>query len=469
MALGFLAAQLLVLGIGGVLRAAGSDPVDLVQNDDAPSQGSAGIGTARAAPAGAQPGAGALGAGEAGPHHLRIVSTPEGASVRIEGPDGSTSKGRTPFDGEVASGDVTVSLSLAGHNPLTETFGLDRDRTIQLWLDPEGLLHHQMGAFDTGVQPKQVAFSPDGTELWVTPLGEPGIEVYDAATFRLLGEIETGDYGSVEVTFTRDGSTAYVSQMQTASVFEIDVATRTVRRQLFTKSAWSKIMALSPDERTLYVANWSGDNVTEFDLGTGQVRRQIPCVDTPRGLYVTEDGEGLFVAGFGDGELQRIDLHDGASEILLRTGGALRHLVADPEAGLLYADDMATDEVFVVDLTTEEARKLADTDSTPNTIDLTPDGRVLYVSNRGANGPDLAVPGPEWGSVLAIDTATGEVLDAMVAGNRTTGLDVSPDGSFLAYTDFLDNRVSVFAIPEYAMLANGSGGRADEYVQEIVK
>jgi sugar lactone lactonase YvrE len=103
----------------------------------------------------------------------------------------------------------------------------------------------------------------------------------------------------------------------------------------------------------------------------------------------------------------------------------------------------------------------------PNTIDLNPDGRVLYVCNRGRNGANYYPPGPEWGSVLAIDT--GKVLDAMVAGNQTTGLDVSADGRLPAFSDFLDNRIHLYAVPAYQRLAAGGGGRAAAHRAELAK
>jgi YVTN family beta-propeller protein len=257
--------------------------------------------------------------------------------------------------------------------------------------------------------------------------------------------------------------------METASVFEIDRRSHKVRRQLRTKGNWSKVMALSPDERTLYVANWVSNDVSEIDLASGKVRRLLPTVRTPRGLYPTPDGRRLFVAGFDGGELQRIDLRTGASKVLLRTGGAMRHLVGDPRGGRLYADDMALGRAFVVDLARERVRRLATTDKMPNTIDLTPDGKVLYVSNRGRNGPCFCAPGPEWGSVLAIDAASGRILDAMVGGNQTTGLDVSPDGRTLAFSDFLDNHVHLYTIPPYQTLAQGGGGRAVAHLRDLPK
>jgi DNA-binding beta-propeller fold protein YncE len=147
----------------------------------------------------------------------------------------------------------------------------------------------------------------------------------------------------------------------------------------------------------------------------------------------------------------------------------MRHLTADPARGRLYADDMGTDEVFVVDTRTSRVRKLADTNSTPNTIDLSPDGRVLYVSNRGRNGSNYYLPGPEWGSVLAVDTDTGRILDAIVGGNQPTGLDVSPDGRTLAYSDFLDDRMTLYSIPPYTTLAAGNGGRARVHLADLPK
>src|SRR5919109_1023878 len=97
-----------------------------------------------------------------------------------------------------------------------------------------GLLHHQLARFGVGPAPKQVAFTPDGKELWVTDLGGDGVEIYDARSGRRRGEVNLANRGAVEVIFTRDGRTAYVSQMQTASVYEVDTATRKVRRHLAT-------------------------------------------------------------------------------------------------------------------------------------------------------------------------------------------------------------------------------------------
>jgi YVTN family beta-propeller protein len=369
----------------------------------------------------------------------------------------------------VPGGRITLSLSATGRNDATRELNLIKDRAVTVLLDPKGLLHRSIGRFTTGSNPKQVAFTPDGKEIWASLLGGRGLQVFDSAGNKLDDITLGAKGGAVEVIFTRDGTKAYASQMETASVFEIDRVTRKVLRQLPTKGVWTKVLILSPDEKTLYAANWSSNDVSEIDLATGTVVRRIPTVVTPRGLYITPDGARMYVAGYDNGEIQRIDLGTGRGKVLLKTGGAMRHMVGNAEGTRLYADDMAKDVVFVVDLTTDTVTQLAKTDEKPNTIDLTPDGRVLYVSCRGENGSNYYLPGPEWGSVLAIDAQTGRILDAMVGGNQCTGLDVSPDGKMLAFSDFLDNKVRLYAIPPTQVLLDGDGGRATTHLADIAK
>jgi YVTN family beta-propeller protein len=335
-------------------------------------------------------------------------------------------------------------------------------RVIARRLDPSGQLHRHRWDAKTGSNPKQVSFTPDGSELWVPLLGSRGVDVFRAIDGQKIATVNLGNqYGAVEVIFNRDGSRAYISQMQTASVIEVDTKTKRRNRTMRTGGNWTKVMALSPDETTLYAANWVSNDVSVIDLTSGQVTRRITTVRTPRGLVIDPAGERLFVAGFDGGEIQRITLKTDEKKVLLRTGGAMRHMVVDQTANLLYADDMGTNTTYLVDLTTEQVRTLGKVDSHPNTIDLSTDRKYLYVSNRGANSPKgYNVPGPEWGSVLVLDVKTGLPVDAMIGGNQTTGLDVSPDGKMLAFTDFLDNRLAVYDIPPAEVLDSGAGGLA---------
>lgn len=409
------------------------------------------------------------------PRWLTIEVHPPEATVNLHTSDGFSAQGQgpDPITVEIPAKVVEVTVSADGYQDYRAEIVLDGSSgattEATVWLDRPGQLVHKLFEVEVGGAPKSVAFTPDGSEVWTTLLNGAGVEVIDVASGQVAATIDL-DQGAVEVIFNRSGDTAYVSQMQTNSVFEIDVASRAVERRFDTKGAWTKVIALAPNETALYASNWVDDNVSEIDLATGEVTRLFSTVRTPRGLYPTPDGERLYVTGFASGELEVIDLVSGDSKLLQRTGGSMRHLAGSPDGSVVYASDMTRDTIFTVDTETDEVTVLAETDRKPNTIDLSPDGRVLFVSNRGRNNPtSYYLPGPEWGSVLLIDTSTGEMLDAVIGGNQTTGLDVSDDGTLLAFSDLLDNRVVVYWVPSTDELLAGRGGRYEDHLTELAK
>jgi DNA-binding beta-propeller fold protein YncE len=320
-------------------------------------------------------------------------------------------------------------------------------------------------------RPLNVAVVDGRSEVWVALFeGDAGVEILDVETGALLGSIPLGEYGGTEILVTPDGSRAYVSQMETARVYEIDTTTREVLRTFDTESQWSKSLALSPDGATLYVANWTAQDISEIDLETGTVVRRLASVPTPRSLYPTADGAYLYVAGFEGGEIQKIDLETGLGRVVFDDGGAVTHLAADEKRGVLFASDMALAAVWELDMETDEATQLAATDQKPNTIALSPDGAVLFVACRGANNPvNFNLPGPEWGTVLLIDTASGEPLDAIVGGDQVIDLDVSSDGKTLVFPDFLDDRVRCYRIPPTDELRAGGGGLYISHLELLKK
>ncbi len=368
-------------------------------------------------------------------------------------------------------GAAHAPTSLAPPTSPAPPLGASTGSVLPPWPVPaSGQLHRKLAETRTGPSPKQVAFTPDGTELWVPLLGAVGVDVYRMPTLERIARIPLGTKGGVEVIFNHSGTRAYVSQMHTATVYEIDRVAKRVLRILPTKGTWTKVLELSPDELTLYAANWVSNDISVIDLATATVQAKIPTVRTPRGLVVMPSGTELYVAGFEDGNVVRVDLATGTQTELIKTGGAMRHLALDETANVLYADDMGRDNVLAFDLTKGTRRVLSLTDSHPNTIALSPSKRFLYVSNRGQNGGDgYYLPGPDWGSVLVIDTTTGAVVDALIGGNQTTGLDVSPDGRYLAFTDFLDGRLQLYEIPPDPVLTASTGMRAATYKAELLK
>ena len=407
---------------------------------------------------------------------LALDVRPKEAIYRIVRSDGRTVTGAGPFEGTVPAGKTVVVCTAPGCRPVERTLFVDEPVSLTEWLDPKGQLVSKVGLFKCVPAPKGVAITPDGTQAWVTALvTQPSIAAYDPRTGRILGEVDLGRNGAVEVIFSKDGRRAYASQMQSASVFEIDTRSFEVLRTFKTGSSWTKVVVLSPDGQRLYAANWCGDDVSEIDLRSGKLLRRMKTVDTPRGLWPTADGTRLFVAGFGEnshvGRIAVIDLATGKSRTLFeKRGGAMRHMVADERRGLLFTSDLGKDCVWVTDMQDLKTRTFVATDHKPNTIDISPDGKVLFVSCRGANNPkSYNLRGPEWGTALLFDTTTAKPLDAIVGGNQCTALDLSDDGTLLVFSDFLDARLRAYEVPPYDVLARGNGGRYKAHLAEVVK
>ena len=339
--------------------------------------------------------------------------------------------------------------------------------------DIQGQLVKHLFNINSVPAPKGVAFSLDGKEIWATMLlnKSRGVGVFDFSTGKNIANINLENGGGVEIIFSKDGSKAYVSQMETAQVFEIDVLTKKVLRVLKTQGNWTKEMDFAADGKSLFASNWVGNTITEINLETGKIIRQIPTVKTPRGVYATANGKFLYVAGFDKGEIQKIDLQTGQGKVIYKTNGAMRHIVGDESREVLYVSDMAEASIFQVDLQTDVVKKFATTDTNPNTIALSPDKKVLFVSCRGVNATpyNYYIPGPEWGSVLLFDPQTGNMLDAIVGGNQPTALAVSPNGQTMVFSDFLDNRLQVFGVPEYNILLAGGGGLTNVYKAQLKK
>lgn len=405
------------------------------------------------------------------PQHLTVKAQPDGANITILSGGKKVARGVESVSATFPAGALTVKVDAPGRNAFAREIFLDRATDLNVILDPEGQLVHLRSIISCAGAPKGVVITPGGTQAWVTLLdGPPSIEILDLSSGKRVGGIDLGKYGAVEIVFSENGSRAYASQMETAKVFEIDTATRKVTRSFGTGSTWTKVIALSPDEKTLYAANWSGDDVSVIDLATGKLDRRIPVADTPRGLWPTGDGKSLYVASFGEGVLERVDLSTGKVSEIFDGGSALRHLIADEKRGVLFASDMGDDCVWATDLATGTTSKFTAVGHKPNTIDLSPDGELLFVSNRGENNErSYYLPGPEWGSIMLFDTTTGEPIDGIVGGNQCTALDVSDDGKTLVFSDFLDDRLRVYEIPDFSVLAEGGGGRFATLAQDVVK
>lgn len=308
-------------------------------------------------------------------------------------------------------------------------------------------------SYRTGKQPKAAAFI-DGRRIAVPLLDGPGIDVFELETGTRERIAPPEPYarlgGFVECLVIPERSELWVSQMTAAAAHVFSLPDLGYKATVRSSGTWSKVLAWDPAGKRVYLSNWVSEDLSVIDPERMVEERRVKVGAVPRGMALWPGGSFMYlaqyeIAGEPRGRLLKLDLATMA--IVAATGpeGSKRHVVADPARGRLYVSDMARDLIEVYDARQDLLVAGVKVGSKPNTIALSPDGRLLYVSCRGPNNPDRGYlyKGYEMGRIYVLDLETLAVREWWEGGNQPTGLAVSPDGALVASTDFLDARLRV--------------------------
>lgn len=202
--------------------------------------------------------------------------------------------------------------------------------------------------------PNHLAVSPDGHRVYVTVVSGDYVDVFDASRHALIDSVKVGT-GPHDIEVARDGKTVYVGLIRGTDVTVFDAATnRVIRRIPF--GANVRPIALSHDENRLYVQLSSYYGFVVADPHTGKILRRVDMpipkgkqkpdtlpVTTNHGLRITADGRYLIANG---------SMTDIAGIYTL------------PDLRLVGTVPVGRD---------------------PNWVTLSPDGRRIFISNRGSD------------------------------------------------------------------------------------
>ncbi len=209
-------------------------------------------------------------------------------------------------------------------------------------------------------------------------------------------------------------------------------------------------VAVSPDGRRAYVCNYGayrlfkdgeqpkmdpGNSISVIDLAAGAV------VDTfdlgeyqrPHGIAVSRDGSRIWVTSEASQSVLELAAADGRVVTAWKTGQDISHmLVPTPDETKLYVANIRSGSATVIERASGRVQSLPTGDGAEG-IDITPDGRHVWVTNRGAN------------TVSVIDVATDSVVASLASGgNFPIRVKFTPDGREAWVSCAQSNRVTVF-------------------------
>jgi YVTN family beta-propeller protein len=260
-----------------------------------------------------------------------------------------------------------------------------------------------------GQSPQGLAYSPDGTHLYVANYAGGTVSDIDPATGLVVASITTTGTHPGSVTFTPDGNFAYVSSRPDGIVSVIDVSTAS-EVDTITGLNDPTDVAITPDGLSLYVSQYSNDTVKVFDISGSS-----PVVATTIG--VAQGPMSIAISSFGD---------------------------------KVYVANYLASTISVIDGSTNNVVSSIGTATNPWDIAISPDGSWLAVSHETSHG------------VYLYDLqGSGFVNIPLVS--QSYGVAFSPDSSHLFATEFVPNMIAEIdltdgnAFTAHTLVSNGSG------------
>lgn len=324
-------------------------------------------------------------------------------------------------------------------------------------LNRKGSLHRLAYTWKTGRRPKSVTFL-DERRVVVPLLEDRGVDIINIETGQTT-RIQppkkwSKDIGFVETMVLEKYNELWISQMVPNRIHIFNLNSLIYKQTIQIKGHRGKVMVFDPVRNRVYYTNWDSRDISVINPATKEQLFKIKPQGVPRNLCLTDDYKYLYVAQFGhkhdkdwSGSVAKISLDTMQLVRKIGSHGCKRHIVKITDKNLLFVSDMLRTTVDVYDMRTDRMINSIRVYSHPNTIVLSLDKRLLYVSCRGKNNPvDYRLKSNDMGRIYVIDTETQKVVEYWEGGNQPTGLALSPDGKYLVSSNFLDNEIRVYEI-----------------------
>ncbi|MDB6169627.1 MAG: beta-propeller repeat protein [Verrucomicrobia bacterium] len=268
------------------------------------------------------------------------------------------------------------------------------------------------------------------------------ISAIDTVTQKAIGSIYTcsSPHG---VAASPDGTRLYVTSEAEDNVTAIDTGTSTL--------LWTAPVGIRPNELTvsadgryLYVPIRGADYVEVIDTGTHRTIKRIQVGPTPHNCYRAKNGQWIYVTAQKPGTASIIDVASQSVIGVIKLGGESRPCAITNDDRFLYAQltdlygfvvaEIATRKVIArvelpkIDYKTKSILAYIDSHG----IVLSPDNQRVWIANSFGNGVDVFSV-PEHKLLRSIP----------VSGIAPDWLDITPDGKFLYVSNTASDDVAV--------------------------
>ncbi|WP_052434941.1 GH92 family glycosyl hydrolase [Streptacidiphilus melanogenes] len=201
---------------------------------------------------------------------------------------------------------------------------------------------------------------------------------------------------------------------------------------------------------TAYVSNYSDNTVTPVDTRTRNAGPAIPVGAGPDGMTLA--GGDLFVADNNSNDVTVIDTTTDAVVKTVHVGDVAADVAATPDGKTVWVTDFGDGTVQPIDVATLTAGAPITVGSQPERLAVSPDGTQLWVANQGS------------GTVSDVDLGTRSVAHTIAVGAAPFGVAITPDSARVYVSDGGASSVSVISTASAAVTATITTGAGPQYV-----
>jgi YVTN family beta-propeller protein len=261
-----------------------------------------------------------------------------------------------------------------------------------------------------GDYPYDLTINADGTEVWIAGASGEGVIVVDTSTNAITQRIQNlGDY-PVDVIFSQDGSLAYVSNRDTVDDINIiDTSTYTTVGTVTVPDYYlgPGKMAVNHCNGDLYAVNWFDDRFFVINTISQTVTTDMALGDSLWDLTINPAATTLYIADRGIDVVHVFDIATLNSPLSIPVGDDPWGIDITPDGRFVFVANEDSHDVSVIDtnlnVVTDTIFLAADAD--PRDLDITTDGQFAYVTSGDTAGDD---------AVFVIDVNTRTIVDTIV-------------------------------------------------------
>ena len=204
---------------------------------------------------------------------------------------------------------------------------------------------------------------------------------------------------------------------------------------------------------TAYVTSEKDNALTLIDLGTLAVKGTIPTCKRARHIQLTPERQ-IMVACTDSNLADLIDPASGKSLRRIALGDEPEAFDLSPDGKVIYVSNEDAGEASFIDMATGKKLRSVKVGAEPEGVKVSADGKTLYVTSEVAS------------LVHVIDTASGKVTKNIRVGKRPRRMAITPDAKELWVTNELDASVSIVSTATHEVIATlkfeVKGARAED-------